>query len=90
MKRWTVENQVLAGFSLTIAVLVIVGASLYRTTIDFIDTNARVARSQQALMALEGVFALLSQAESQQRSYLLLGDAVDLTRAMKLWRARTP
>lgn len=78
MKRWTVETQVLTGFSLTIAVLVIVGASLYRTTIDFIDTNARVARSQQALTALEGIFSLLNQAESQQRSYLLLGDAVDL------------
>jgi PAS domain S-box-containing protein len=78
MKRWSVEAQVLAGFSLTIAVVLIVGASLYRTTIGFIDTSGAAVRSQQALSALEGIFSLLSQAESQQRIYLLLGEAVDL------------
>jgi PAS domain S-box-containing protein len=78
MKRWSVEAQVLAGFSLTVAVVVIVGASLYRTTIGFIDTSGAALRSQQALVALEGIFSLLNQAESQQRIYLLLGEAVDL------------
>lgn len=78
MKRWSVEAQVLAGFSLTIAVVLIVGASLYRTTTGFIDTSGAAVRSQQALSALEGIFSLLSQAESQQRIYLLLGEAVDL------------
>lgn len=78
MRRWSVETQVLAGFSLTIAMVLIVGASLYRTTIGFIDTSGAAVRSQQALSALEGVFSLLSQAESQQRIYLLLGQAADL------------
>lgn len=78
MRRWSVETQVLAGFSLTIAMVLIVGASLYRTTIGFIDTSGAALRSQQALVALEGVFSLLSQAESQQRIYLLLGQAADL------------
>jgi len=78
MRRWSVEAQVLAGFSLTVAMVLIVGASLYRTTIGFIDTSGAALRSQQALVALEGVFSLLSQAESQQRIYLLLGQAVDL------------
>jgi len=78
MRRWSVEAQVLAGFSLTIAMVLIVGASLYRTTIGFIDTSGAALRSQQALVALEGVFSLLSQAESQQRIYLLLGQAADL------------
>jgi len=78
MRRWSVEAQVLAGFSLTIAMVLIVGAGLYRTTIGFIDTSGAAVRSQQALSALEGVFSLLSQTESQQRIYLLLGQTVDL------------
>lgn len=78
MKRWTVETQVLAGFALAVAVLAIVGASLYRTTLGFIETSAAVGRAQQALTALEGIYSLMSQAESRQRSYLLLGGESDL------------
>ncbi|MBS1220085.1 MAG: histidine kinase, partial [Proteobacteria bacterium] len=78
MKRWTVETQVLAGFALAVAVLAIVGASLYRTTLGFIETSAAVGRAQQALTALEGIYSLMNQAESRQRSYLLLGRESDL------------
>ena len=78
MKRWTVETQVLAGFALAVAVLAIVGASLYRTTLGFIETSAAVGRAQQALTALEGIYSLMNQAESRQRSYLLLGGESDL------------
>jgi PAS domain S-box-containing protein len=78
MKRWTVETQVLAGFALAVAVLAIVGASLYRTTLGFIETSAAVARAQQALTALEGIYSLMNQAESRQRGYLLLGGESDL------------
>lgn len=77
-KRWTVERQVLAGFALAIVVLAIVGASLYRTTLGFIATNAAVSRSEQALTALEGIYSLLNQAESRQRVYLLLGNESEL------------
>ena len=78
MKSWSVETQVLTGFGLAIAVFAIVGASFYRTTVGFIDTSAAVARCQQALTALEGIYSFLSQAESRQRAYLLLGREVDL------------
>lgn len=78
MKRWTVETQVLGGFALAVAVLAIVGASLYRTTLGFIETSAAVGRAQQALTALEGIYSLMNQAESRQRSYLLLGGESDL------------
>ncbi len=77
-RRWTVEKQVLAGFALAIVVLAIVGASLYRTTLGFIATNAAVSRSEQALTALEGIYSLLNQAESRQRVYLLLGNESEL------------
>ena len=78
MRRWSVEAQVLAGFSLTIAMVLIVGASLYRTTLGFIATSTAVNRSEQALTALEGIYSLLSQAESRQRAYLLVGNESDL------------
>ncbi|MFP5505294.1 MAG: sensor histidine kinase, partial [Gammaproteobacteria bacterium] len=78
MKQWTVERQVLAGFALALLVLAVVGASLYRTTLGFIETSAAVNRAQQALTALEAIYSLMSQAESRQRSYLLLGGEIDL------------
>lgn len=78
MKRWTVETQVLAGFALALALLLVVGASLYRATVGFIETSAAVARSQQTLTALEGIYSLMNQAESRQRAYLMLGGEIDL------------
>lgn len=78
MTRWQVETQVLAGFALALAVLAVVGVLVYRATTDFIETNAAAARSRQALTALEAVYSLANQAETQQRGYLLLGDPADL------------
>jgi PAS domain S-box-containing protein len=78
MKRWPVETQVLAGFSMALMVLAIVGAGLYRTTVHFIDTSEAVARSQKALTALEGIYSLMNQVETRQRIYLLLGVEADL------------
>lgn len=78
MKRWTVETQVLVGFGLAVAVLAVVGASLYRTTVNLIETSAAVYRSQQALATLDRIYSLISQAESRQRLYLLLGGEIDL------------
>ncbi len=76
--KWQVETQVLAGFALALTVLAVVGVLVYRATTDFIETNAAAARSRQALTALEAVYSLANQAETQQRGYLLLGDPADL------------
>ncbi|WP_018232255.1 sensor histidine kinase [Thioalkalivibrio thiocyanodenitrificans] len=73
MRQWQIESKVLAGFALSVAVLAVVGAGLYRTTVGFIDTSDAVARSQKALTTLEAVYSLMNQAESHQRIYLLLG-----------------
>lgn len=78
MKRWTVETQVLVGFALALGVLAAVGILGYQSTTHFIETSRAVARSQQALTALEAVYSLLNQAETSQRGYLLLGDEADL------------
>ncbi|OOG23932.1 hypothetical protein B1C78_09760 [Thioalkalivibrio denitrificans] len=73
MRQWQTESKVLAGFALAIVVLAVVGAGLYRTMVDFIDTSEAVAGSQKALTTLEAVYSLMNQAESHQRIYLLLG-----------------
>lgn len=77
MRRWSIEQKILAGFSLTLGVLAVVGASLYTTTVALIDTAQAAVRAQQALLTLESVYSLLAQAESRQRAYLLLGGDVD-------------
>lgn len=74
MKNWSIEKQVLAGFGFALAVLAITGLLAYRSTLGFIETTAAAARSQQALTALESIFSLMSQAEAQQRAYLILGE----------------
>ncbi len=78
MNKWRVETQILAGFTLALAVLAIVGVLAYRTLTGFIDTSAATAGSRQALAAFNGVYSSLNQAEAHQRSYLILRDKTDL------------
>lgn len=87
MKKWPVEKQVLAGFAFSLAALLLTGFLAYRSASGFIRASDAAIRAEQTLTALEGVSSLMSQAESLQRRYLLLGEEVDLAgRAQTLAR----
>ena len=87
MKKWPVEKQVLAGFAFSLAALLLTGFLAYRSASGFIRASDAAIRSEQTLTALEGVSSLMSQAESLQRRYLILGEEVDLAgRAQTLAR----
>lgn len=78
MKKWPVEKQVLAGFAFSLAVLLFTGFLAYRSGLSFIQSTDAAIRTEQTLTALEGVSSLMSQAESLQRRYLILGEEIDL------------
>ncbi len=87
MKKWPVEKQVLVGFAFSLAALLLTGFLAYRSASGFIRASDAAIRSEQTLTALEGVSSLMSQAESLQRRYLILGEEVDLAgRAQTLAR----
>lgn len=78
MKKWSVEIKVLAGFAFAFATLALTGALAYRATTTFIETSNAAYRSERALTALEGILSLMNEAESLQRGYIILGEAIDL------------
>ena len=78
MRKWPLETQILAGFLLALGVLAIIGALIYRSTVQFGETAAAADRSRQVLSTLEGIYSLVSQTESRQRAFLITGDPDDL------------
>jgi two-component system sensor kinase FixL len=87
--KWRVETQVSAGFVLALGVFMIMGALVYHSTQTLVETNRAAQRSQRAVAALEEIYSLMSQAEAEQRLYLLTEDDTDLMpRANALARIR--
>jgi len=71
----SVENKILAGFVASVAALVVMGWLAYRTTDRFITTDQLVAHTREVIATLESGLAILTDAEAQQRAFLLTGDA---------------
>ena len=71
----SVENKILAGFVASVAALVVMGWLAYRTTDRFITTDQLVAHTREVIATLESSLAILTDAEAQQRAFLLTGDA---------------
>jgi PAS domain S-box-containing protein len=87
VKQWTVETQILAGFSLALSLLAVTGFLVYRSSEALADTHHAAQRSQEAVERLEIAYSLVSQAESAQRLYLLTSDDTALA-AMEAARGR--
>jgi signal transduction histidine kinase/CheY-like chemotaxis protein len=68
------------SFLLGLLILVAAGAASYRALLRFGDNSAQVVHTQAVLAQLRGTAADLGEAESQERGYLLTGDATRLPR----------
>jgi PAS domain S-box-containing protein len=64
----------MVGFAIAVLALFCIGWLAYRTTTRLIVTNDRVAHTHEVITALTAGQALLMQAESSQRAFLLTGD----------------
>jgi PAS domain S-box-containing protein len=70
----SVENKIALGITLSLLVLVGIGLLSYRTTTNLVATQTWVAHSYEVIATLESGLAILTDAETDQRAYLLTGD----------------
>lgn len=69
-----VESKILAGFVVTAIALGGVGWLSYQATENFISSEAGVMHSQEVISQLETTLATITEADADQRGYLLTGD----------------
>lgn len=73
--KFSVENKVLAGFVVALAVVAMVGGLAYQASYRYIEMSKEIVQNhQEALLSLEEIYSLVSQAESSQRAYLITSD----------------
>ena len=72
--KWSVENKILAGFAIAVTFIAVVGGMAYQASYRYIEVSRRLMQSQEALVTLEEIYSLVSQAESGQRAYLITSD----------------
>jgi methyl-accepting chemotaxis protein len=72
--KLTVTRRLIAGFSLSALILLVVGAVSYRNARLLIENDAWVEHSHQVRIAFTDLLSALKDAETGQRGYLLTGD----------------
>jgi PAS domain S-box-containing protein len=75
MVRWSIETRILAGFIGALALLFVAGGYAYRTSAEFAESARRVAHTHEVRAELGQLKVTIFEAESQQRNYLLSGEA---------------
>lgn len=73
-KTYSLENKIILGFVASMVAMLLAGWFCYRTTTNFITTQDWVAHTQAVIATLESGLAILTDAETGQRGYLLTGD----------------
>ncbi|HEY5296372.1 MAG TPA: CHASE3 domain-containing protein [Verrucomicrobiae bacterium] len=71
----SVENKIIFGFAISLAALLGIGWLSYRTTTNLVATENWVSHTRDVIATLESGLAILADAETSQRGYLLTGDA---------------
>ena len=74
MKKISTENKIAAGIAVSLLVLVSIGLLTYHTTTNLVATQNWVAHTYDVMGTLESGLAILTDAETEQRAYLLTGD----------------
>ena len=70
----SIGNKLVLGFVFAVALLLGVSLLYYHTTTNLIATENWVAHTHDVIASLESGLAILTDAETQQRGYLLTGD----------------
>jgi methyl-accepting chemotaxis protein len=72
--KWNVGTKISAGFGITLAILVIVGAVSYRSVTKQTEAAAWVAHTREVQNQLTELLASLQDAETGQRGYVITGN----------------
>ncbi len=74
-KTYSLENKIILGFAASMVAMLLVGWFCFRATTNFISTQDWVTHTQAVIATLESGLAVLTDAETSQRGYLLTGDS---------------
>jgi PAS domain S-box-containing protein len=67
-------KEIAGGFGIASTILIIIGFVSYQSTTRLIETNNRVAQTQERLNKLEELVSQMKDAETGQRGYILTGE----------------
>ena len=73
--RLTIEQRVLAGFSLVFVGILVISAISYRNTNILLTNSGLDSRSHDLMQLLNNIDAAMSEAEDTHRRYLVTGEA---------------
>ncbi|HEU0105492.1 MAG TPA: methyl-accepting chemotaxis protein [Vicinamibacteria bacterium] len=76
--RWSLGRQLAAGFALPLAILAVVGGVAYRTLHHTVATSYWVEHTHEVLLAMQELYAVVADVESQHRTYVFTGDEASL------------
>src|SRR6476620_8676601 len=79
LATWTAETKIRARFAFAVALLLVLGAVLYQTTLKFRDTEQWESRMETALAKFQAISSQLEDAETGERGYLITGDEQFMT-----------
>ena len=72
--KLTVGKKIGAGFCLAIALMAVIGAVAYRSTLNLVMTAKWVAHTEDVLRNLEGMLSSLKDVVTGQRGYVITGE----------------
>jgi PAS domain S-box-containing protein len=72
--KWFPKKRIVAGFGLSLAILITIGVVSYKSELKYIDTSRLVVKTQMILKKLEIVLTMITNAETGQRGYIITGD----------------
>src|SRR5690349_21387014 len=72
--KTSAERMLLLGFAASVLALAGIGWLSYHTTTNLIASEQRVSHSREVITTVEAGVALLTDAETAQRGYLITGD----------------
>jgi CHASE3 domain sensor protein len=71
---WTFGRKIAAGFALSFALLIFIGAVAYTSINKLTSTSYLVTHTHEVLERIDSVLGLLKDAETGQRGYLITGE----------------
>ncbi len=70
---WTFGRKIAVGFTLSIALLVMIGGVAYRSLVDLVDTSHSVSHTHSVIESMANLFSLMKDAETGSRGFTIAG-----------------
>lgn len=70
---WTFGRKIAVGFTLSIALLVVIGGVAYRSLVELVETSYSVTRTHSVLESMANLLSLMKDAETGQRGFAIAG-----------------